>query len=213
MSLVPQPNSRSPSRVLGTLSAIGTVSRCPARTTRLGRSRLVRARTALPTRSTSRPPSPRSAVSTASARTSSVPETDGMSTSARVSVRTSAARSSVGRFPTTAEPTGGSWLRPEDHARRSVASSPVTNADAPPRSADGIGLATVTGDGTVLDIWYPRPTLGGEHGPGGTHQMGTLELGGALGPDYSGLVRRDEARGVQVIPVRTVIEDLSAPPA
>jgi 2,3,4,5-tetrahydropyridine-2-carboxylate N-succinyltransferase len=89
----------------------------------------------------------------------------------------------------------------------------VTYADATPRSADGIGLATVTADGTVLDVWYPRPDLGTGEGPGGTHQMGTLELGSALGPDYSGLVRSDEARGVQVIPVRTVIADLSAPPA
>jgi len=88
----------------------------------------------------------------------------------------------------------------------------VTYADATPRSADGIGLATVTADGTVLDVWYPRPDLGTGEGPGGTHQMGTLELGSALGPDYSGLVRSDEARGVQVIPVRTVISDLSAPP-
>src|SRR5437588_3682863 len=43
--------------------------------------------------------------------------------------------------------------------------------------------------------------------------MGQLELGSALGPDYSGLVRSDEARGVHVIPVRTVVEDLAAPPA
>jgi 2,3,4,5-tetrahydropyridine-2-carboxylate N-succinyltransferase len=91
----------------------------------------------------------------------------------------------------------------------------VTNADATPESADGIGLATVTAGGTVLDVWYPRPTVGPGNGsgPAGTHQMGTLELGSALGPDYSGLVRSDEGRGVQVIPVRTVISDLAAPPA
>ncbi|MGY1604959.1 2,3,4,5-tetrahydropyridine-2,6-dicarboxylate N-succinyltransferase [Geodermatophilus sp. SYSU D00815] len=79
-------------------------------------------------------------------------------------------------------------------------------------SASGIGLATVTDDGTVLDVWFPSPTVDTATGPTGTHQMGTLELGGALGPDYSGLVRSDQARGVQVIPVRTDIEDLSAPP-
>jgi 2,3,4,5-tetrahydropyridine-2-carboxylate N-succinyltransferase len=88
----------------------------------------------------------------------------------------------------------------------------VTNADAPPGSADGIGLATVSVGGTVLDVWYPHPTLGNGSGPAGTHQMGTLELGSALGPDYSGLVRSDEARGVQIIPVRTVIDDLASPP-
>src|SRR5436305_620731 len=43
MSDVPQPNNRSPSRRLGRLSAIGTVSRWPATTTRCGRPRSVRA--------------------------------------------------------------------------------------------------------------------------------------------------------------------------
>src|SRR3712207_9480152 len=33
------------------------------------------------------------------------------------------------------------------------------------------------------------------------------------GPDYGGLVRSDESRGVEVVAVRTVIGDLSAPPA
>ena len=43
-----------PSRRLGRLSAIGTVSRCPASSTRRSRSRWVRARTASPSRRTSR---------------------------------------------------------------------------------------------------------------------------------------------------------------
>ena len=34
------------------------------------------------------------------------------------------------------------------------------------RAAWGYGLATVAGDGTVLDTWYPRPALGAL--PGGT---------------------------------------------
>ena len=46
----------------------------------------------------------------------------------------------------------------------------------------------------------------------GTTRLGALELSGELGPDYGGLVRRDEARGVEIIAVRTVIPDLSAPP-
>ncbi|WP_448625204.1 2,3,4,5-tetrahydropyridine-2,6-dicarboxylate N-succinyltransferase [Geodermatophilus sp. URMC 64] len=87
----------------------------------------------------------------------------------------------------------------------------MTNAE--PQRASGVGLATVTTDGTVLDVWFPSPALDAGNGKPGTHQMGTLELGGALGPDYSGLVRSDEARGVQVIPVQTTIEDLAAPPA
>jgi 2,3,4,5-tetrahydropyridine-2-carboxylate N-succinyltransferase len=88
----------------------------------------------------------------------------------------------------------------------------VTNTAAEPVSANGVGLATVTADGTVLDAWFPSPGLGTGDRPKGTRQLGTLELGGSLGPDYSGLVRSDEARGVQVIPVLTTIEDLSAPP-
>ncbi len=80
------------------------------------------------------------------------------------------------------------------------------------RSAVAAGLATVTASGTVLDTWYPAPALGGGGGRSGTQQLGTLELEGELGPDFSGLVRTDDARGVEVIGVRTTITDLDAPP-
>ncbi|HEY0400842.1 MAG TPA: DapH/DapD/GlmU-related protein, partial [Blastococcus sp.] len=87
-------------------------------------------------------------------------------------------------------------------------------AAAVPVSASAAGLATVTPSGTVLDTWYPEPRLGAPEGARpGTTRLGALELSGELGPDYGGLVRRDEARGVEVIAVRTVIPDLSAPPA
>jgi 2,3,4,5-tetrahydropyridine-2-carboxylate N-succinyltransferase len=83
-----------------------------------------------------------------------------------------------------------------------------------PLSAVGAGLATVTPAGTVLDTWYPEPRLGAPDGARpGTHRLGALELAGALGPDYGGLVRTDSARGVEVVGVHTVIPDLSAPPA
>ncbi len=81
-----------------------------------------------------------------------------------------------------------------------------------PRSAVAAGLATVTASGTVLDTWYPAPVLGAD-GETGTQQLGTLELEGELGTEFSGLVRTDDARGVQVIGVRTTIADLDAPPA
>ncbi|MGY1686943.1 2,3,4,5-tetrahydropyridine-2,6-dicarboxylate N-succinyltransferase [Geodermatophilus sp. SYSU D00804] len=81
-----------------------------------------------------------------------------------------------------------------------------------PRSAAAAGIATITASGTVLDTWYPSPALGGD-GPAGTHQLGTLELEGELGHEFSGLVRTDDARGVRVVGVRTVIADLDAPPA
>jgi 2,3,4,5-tetrahydropyridine-2-carboxylate N-succinyltransferase len=79
--------------------------------------------------------------------------------------------------------------------------------------ANGVGLATLTADGTVLDTWYPAPALSGaDQGETGTQQIGMLELEGLLGPDLSGLVRRDDARGVQVVAVVTTIADLSLPP-
>ncbi len=81
-----------------------------------------------------------------------------------------------------------------------------------PRSAVAAGLATVTRTGTVLDVWYPEPRLGAPAGAAtGTAQLGALELSGELGPDYGGLVRTDDARGVEVVAVRTVIADLSVP--
>jgi 2,3,4,5-tetrahydropyridine-2-carboxylate N-succinyltransferase len=80
--------------------------------------------------------------------------------------------------------------------------------------ANGVGLATLTADGTVLDTWYPAPSLSGaDQGETGTQQIGVLELEGLLGPDFTGLVRADEARGVHVVPVSTTIADLSQPPA
>ncbi len=87
---------------------------------------------------------------------------------------------------------------------------PVTAATV---SASAAGLATVTPAGTVLDTWYPAPRLGvPDGGKPGTTRIGALDLSGELGPDYGGLVRSDEARGVEIIAVRTVIPDLSAPP-
>jgi 2,3,4,5-tetrahydropyridine-2-carboxylate N-succinyltransferase len=88
----------------------------------------------------------------------------------------------------------------------------VTNAEQT-TGANGVGLATLTADGTVLDTWYPAPALSGaDQGETGTQPIGQLELEGLLGPDYSGLVRSDDARGVQVVAVVTTIADLSRPP-
>ncbi|WP_091325952.1 2,3,4,5-tetrahydropyridine-2,6-dicarboxylate N-succinyltransferase [Geodermatophilus ruber] len=84
---------------------------------------------------------------------------------------------------------------------------------AAPLSAVATGLATVTPSGTVLDCWFPEPRLGAPEGATpGTTRLNALELAGELGPDYGGLVRTDEVREVEVIAVRTVIPDLSAPP-
>ncbi|HTI24051.1 MAG TPA: 2,3,4,5-tetrahydropyridine-2,6-dicarboxylate N-succinyltransferase [Kutzneria sp.] len=64
-------------------------------------------------------------------------------------------------------------------------------------SAYGTGLATIAADGTVLDTWYPAPTLGSP---------------AAEKPDFAELVGEDKARGVTLVQVETVIEDLSAAP-
>ena len=74
----------------------------------------------------------------------------------------------------------------------------------------GDGLATVTEAGRVLDTWYPAPVLGSADGAGGP---GTRELGiNAAPPDLAAAARRDERRGVRIIPVRTVIGSLAQPP-
>src|SRR5664279_2085944 len=87
MSHVPRPYTRSSesttSRELGRLPATGTVSRCPAITTRSARPRLVRATSASPSRMTSRCGNARSASSTRSASAFSLPLTDSTSVMSR----------------------------------------------------------------------------------------------------------------------------------
>jgi len=58
-------------------------------------------------------------------------------------------------------------------------------------SAAGTGLATIAGDGTVLDTWFPAPELGGD-GPSGTARLAADETPAEL----AGLAGRDDERGV-----------------
>jgi 2,3,4,5-tetrahydropyridine-2,6-dicarboxylate N-succinyltransferase len=89
----------------------------------------------------------------------------------------------------------------------------VSSSTAAPSGATAVGFATITTAGTVLDTWYPAPHLGAPEGqPTGTRQIGILEAEGELGPDFGGVVRTDDTRGVQVVAVRTVIADLAAAP-
>lgn len=69
----------------------------------------------------------------------------------------------------------------------------VTPASGP---AAALGLATMDGP-QLLDVWYPRPRLGNEPA-----DVADLDTG----------TKGDELRGVTVSAVRTVIEDLAAPP-
>ena len=88
--------------------------------------------------------------------------------------------------------------------------------------AQGAGLATVVSGAdsgsaasgsTVLDTWFPAPELVPATGASGTVRLSAAEAAAALGPDAAALLGPDEARGVQVIAVRTTIGSLAAPPA
>ncbi len=77
-------------------------------------------------------------------------------------------------------------------------------------TAYGIGLATVTPDGTVLDTWYPSPVLG-ETTDAGTVRLSSTEIAEALGESAAKLLGEDPERDVEVVGVRVAI-DLEAAP-
>ena len=66
-------------------------------------------------------------------------------------------------------------------------------------SAHGYGIATLTEDGTVLDVWYPSPALGAA-GDGGEP------------PELTALTGADAVRQVRRAVVLTEIDDLAAAP-
>jgi len=70
------------------------------------------------------------------------------------------------------------------------------------RSAWGLGLATSTDDGQVLDVWYPAPQLGPAPEASGPYDVPA---------DLAALAGTDPARRVQLRVVRTVV-DLDAAP-
>ena len=65
--------------------------------------------------------------------------------------------------------------------------------------ASGTGLATLTADGTVLDVWFPAPALGRDADD--------------VAADLESLAGTDDARGVTTKVVRTAIASLADPPA
>jgi len=69
-----------------------------------------------------------------------------------------------------------------------------------PRSAHAWGLATVTPDGTVLDVWYPEPVLG-------PAPETTIEP-----PELVAAARHDAVRDVETVVIHTEIADLDAAP-
>jgi 2,3,4,5-tetrahydropyridine-2-carboxylate N-succinyltransferase len=70
-------------------------------------------------------------------------------------------------------------------------------------SAAGIGLATLAGDGTVLDTWFPAPELDSDAVPG-TTRLSVAEVPEEL----AALAGADADRGVETVVVRTVIGSL-----
>jgi len=111
------------------------------------------------------------------------------------------------------------------------------------RGAHGVGVATIAADGTVLDTWFPAPSLaaagaataagsaetasspeaasspgtassGGAVGARpGTVRLSPVEAAAELGAAADGLLGADDARGVEVVAVRTTIPSLDDPPA
>ncbi|MEU0498724.1 2,3,4,5-tetrahydropyridine-2,6-dicarboxylate N-succinyltransferase [Mycobacterium sp. NPDC006124] len=74
-------------------------------------------------------------------------------------------------------------------------------------SASGVGVATITAEGTVLDAWFPEPELGTD-GDTGTVRLSVAEVG----PDLGELETRDDQRDVDVVIVRTTIASLEDKP-
>src|SRR5258705_5561853 len=180
MSEVPRPCSSSPSSLLGRLSAAGTVSVCPASSTREERPRFVRASTALPLRTISKPAAcSRSAASISSAMRCSCRDSLGMSTSAAVSATGSPRKS-----------------RPTLLEVSRVRFWTVTSASC-------VGLATIAADGSVLDTWFPQPELGAD-GPARTVRLSVAEVADEL----AALTGRDEDRDVETVAARTTIASL-----
>jgi 2,3,4,5-tetrahydropyridine-2-carboxylate N-succinyltransferase len=81
-----------------------------------------------------------------------------------------------------------------------------------------VGLATTTvPEGKVLDTLYLEPHLGLDSAPqgagAGTRPLKAAEATDLGGGAFAGATGPDELRGVTVVAVLTVIEDLAAPPA
>ena len=83
--------------------------------------------------------------------------------------------------------------------------SPVTLASV--TAASGVGLATITADGTVLDTWFPAPALSADGAPG------TVRLTDDAPAELAALAAKDEDRNVETVVVRTTIADLADKPA
>lgn len=73
-------------------------------------------------------------------------------------------------------------------------------------SASARGLATITHDGTVLDVWFPAVHTDQEVTESGTEQLTEVPQ------QFASLVGPDEERGVARVAVKTSIKDLDDAP-
>jgi 2,3,4,5-tetrahydropyridine-2,6-dicarboxylate N-succinyltransferase len=96
-------------------------------------------------------------------------------------------------------------------------------ATIPVTGAWGVGLATLTLDGRVLDTWYPSPdladpgTVADVAGRLDAETPGSVRLdpdaaGSLLGLDVAQALGADEIRGVEWVAVATFVERLDDPP-
>ena len=99
------------------------------------------------------------------------------------------------------------WSSRGRPAGRAPIGSPIVTAPSDEvltAGASGAGLATVTADGVVLDVWYPAPRLAAEAGTAG-RRTDPVDLRAAE--------RTDEIRGVRLQVLNTTIATLADPPA
>jgi len=88
-------------------------------------------------------------------------------------------------------------------------------SDATPTSAWGIGLATLSDAGSLLDVWYPAPRLGLDPPPPVplSTALRSDQAAELLDPLAAAALGPDPGRGVRVVAVATVVADLALPPA
>ncbi|MFI5629908.1 2,3,4,5-tetrahydropyridine-2,6-dicarboxylate N-succinyltransferase [Streptomyces sp. NPDC051664] len=88
----------------------------------------------------------------------------------------------------------------------------MTDTTSRTTGAVAAGLATIAGDGSVLDTWYPAPALTAEPGPAGTERLTPDLAVNLLGEGAAKAIGVDARRGVEIVAVRTVIASLDDKP-
>ncbi|WP_186366115.1 succinyltransferase [Corynebacterium sanguinis] len=82
-----------------------------------------------------------------------------------------------------------------------------------PLGAEATGIANIAMDGTTLDTWYPSPRLITDASLIDALTTGTTRVGAReLSDRFLSIVGMDRDRLVELVPVRTVIANLSEPP-